>query len=190
MSTELWESTSSLIAENRLSEAIFEVEARLQSLGTDRFVTLIGRPFTNTPDSVAEAIAAFITSQSFRVGAAYLEMNGFDINPGRWFFDFFAYSTFQGHDDLDWLSDWESPSWPDVTLTGLEDGQADFEWFMNQEDIDPIVEEAQEVAILLVMCRFMQLIASAFPLIAQRTDVSFTLLATTHDSDTILCLAA
>ena len=42
----------------------------------------------------------------FDVRAVYLEMNRFDINYDRWYFDLFAYTEYSADpEDLDWLSD-------------------------------------------------------------------------------------
>ncbi|NET33843.1 MAG: hypothetical protein F6K19_17790 [Cyanothece sp. SIO1E1] len=55
-------------------------------------------------------------------------MNGFDINPDRWYCDLFTYDTDGGIDDFDWLSDWQSEYYQDYTITGLEDLQYRVIW--------------------------------------------------------------
>jgi hypothetical protein len=42
-------------------------------------------------------------------------MNGFDINPGRWFFDVFGYNDYGGHGEYDWLVDCQPDPYDDMT---------------------------------------------------------------------------
>ena len=117
--------------------------------------------------------------------AVYLEMNGFDANYDRWYFDSFAYTTYgEDPDDLQWLCDWASPDWPQLTLTGLERVQADFRWYMENRIYDRKTHNAvKELAVLLVMVRFAQLVESAIEAgnLAKRVPV----LATAHDFDIV-----
>jgi hypothetical protein len=83
---------------------------------------------------------------------------------------------------LEWLCDWQSSDWPQVTLTGLEEVQADFEWYHAQEIWkDKSFEEAYELALLLVMCKYVSLIESA--LAAGSRSKPIPVLATAHDFD-------
>jgi hypothetical protein len=108
-------------------------------------------------------------------------MNGFDINPDRWYFDTFGYTKYSADaNDLDWLCEWQSSEWPQVTLTGLEPVQKDFEWYHakhiweNKE-----FERAHELAVLLVMCKFVSLIERA--LASGPRSKAIPVLATAHD---------
>src|SRR5687767_5889626 len=98
----------------------------LRGLPTSPFHIALDLHFTNPPDEVGKQFDAFFLRERsrFSIAAAYTETNGFDINPDRWYFDFFAYDAYGGTDDFDWLSDWTSDSWPEMTLTGMETLQA------------------------------------------------------------------
>lgn len=117
--------------------------------------------------------------------AVYLEMNGFDINYERWFFDFFGYATYNNDpEDLDWLSSWQ---WENsgTTLKGLEKIQKDFEWYHTSQvrKRQKTFENGYSLAVLLVMVKFLALIKSAVesgPLVK-----SIPVLATAHEFDTI-----
>ena len=115
----------------------------------------------------------------------YLEMNGFDINPDRWYFDYFAYATFVEDDtELDWLSEWDSGAWPETTLHGLEAAQEDYAWFSNRRGHeDPSASEAASYATPLVMCRFADLIGEAVR--AGQDRLQIPILATAHDFDMV-----
>ena len=110
-------------------------------------------------------------------------MNGFDINYDRWYFDSFAYTDYSDDpDDLDWLCDWASPDWNQITLTGLEQTQDDFRWYMENKVYEIKTHDTEkEIATLLVMLRFVQLIQSA--LNTGTLTSSIPLLATAHDFD-------
>ena len=93
MNVELWKKIDSLIIQGKLNKAITDLESDLASCKSERFKSLIGSNFTNDPIEIAEKINEFISfcEKKFEVRSIYLEMNGFDINPDRWYFDFFAY---------------------------------------------------------------------------------------------------
>src|SRR5262249_39046091 len=143
--------------------------------------------FSNKPKSVLSAINEFIDacSKEFSIKAVYLEMNGFDINPDRWYFDFFGYTKY-GADpqNLEWLCEWKSPHWPQVTLRGLEAVQTDFDWY-HAEEIweDKRLERAYDLAVLLVMCKFVSLIEST--LAAGPRSRPIPVLATAHEFDIV-----
>ena len=62
----------------------------------------------NDPAEAARRFDDFYRAESGRIPirAVYTEMNGFDINPDRWYCDLCAYTADGGLDDFDWLSDW------------------------------------------------------------------------------------
>lgn len=152
----------------------------------DRFAGLHRLGFTNPPKSILSSINDFIDEceKEFDIKAVYLEMNGFDINPDRWYFDFFGYEVYEADpDDLEWLCDGQSSDWLQVTLTGLESVQLDFKWYhANEMWKDAKLEKAYEPAMLLVMCKYVTLIQSA--LAAGGRSKSIPVLATAHDFDT------
>lgn len=187
MDSELWDAIDRRFRESDIPGAVQSLEALLVREPGDRFRGLVGAQFDNPPSLILEGINVFIAEcqKHFDVKAVYLEMNGFDINYGRWYFDFFGYAECGGDpDDLDWLCEWQSDYWPDVTLTGLESVQKDFEWYHeNRAPEHHRYGRAYELAILLVMAKFVALIRSALQSgeLAKRISV----LATAHDFDVV-----
>jgi hypothetical protein len=106
-------------------------------------------------------------------------MNGFDINPARWFFDVFAYNDYGGHGEYDWLADWQSDPYDDMTITGLARLQ---EVYASAAFRDQRFNDAGYVAGLLVVTRFQDLIRRAT---RHMHGLHFPLLATAHDYDFI-----
>jgi hypothetical protein len=100
-------------------------------------------------------------SAKINVAAMYFEMNGFTINPDRWYFDGFAYETVGDIWELDWLAHWDADTDDDqFTLTGMESVQEAFASCYCDEDQPLSVKMAAELANHLVNARFMQLIAA------------------------------
>jgi hypothetical protein len=167
--------------------AIQFLEGLLAKEETDRFKGLIGHGFANPPGSILLGLNDFIRgcNERFDIRAVYLEMNGFDINYDRWYFDFFGYAQYGADpEDLEWLCHWQSPRWPEFTLEGLEVDQKDFEWYdVNEIWKDKKFARAKELAVLLVMSKFVSLIQAA----VQAGDLARPLpvLATAHDFDII-----
>ena len=194
MNIELWKKVHALVTSGRIKESVGYLEQGLSNCPGPRFKSLIGASFNNDPKDVALHIKRFVVDceRAFRVKAVYLEMNGFDINPDRWYFDSFAYdSYFEDAEDLDWLSDWDSGEWPDLTLTGLEKVQDDFAWYTGHKTKgceDSEAEMASEFALLLVMCKFTGLIEEAVK--TGTIDKGVPILATAHDFDIIPRFAA
>jgi hypothetical protein len=157
------------------------VAERLAALPHSPFHIAIDLSITNAPADIAAHFDGFFRQESarFKIGAAYTEMNGFDINPDRWFFDVFALTEYGGHDDYDWLSDWQSESYEDMTITGLERLQ---EVYASPAFRDKRFKDASYVAGLLVVTKFQDLIRRAAPHMRQ---LGFPLLATAHDYDFI-----
>jgi hypothetical protein len=173
----------------RIKDAVQYLERGLNNCTSARFRELVSGNFSNDPTDIAKEIGRFIheCEKSFPVGAVYLEMNGFDINPDRWYFDFFGYRNYvEDPEDLGWLSDWDSREWPDTTLTGLKNVQSDFAWYTGHETQgykDHDAQEAAGFAELLVMCKFSGLVEEAVKtgLIKKHVPI----LATAHDFDIV-----
>jgi hypothetical protein len=184
---DLWQTVDRFFRNNDIAGAASYLESLLRESSSDRFVSLARKHFTNTPRSVLEHINAFINNcgEEFDVRVIYLEMNGFDINYGRWYFDSFAYAEYVDDPDvLDWLCNWSSPKPSQLTLTGLEDVQEDFRWYTEATVHEKgAYETANEVAVLLVMVRFVQSIEAAI----QSGDLAklVPILATAHDFDIV-----
>ncbi|HXT58963.1 MAG TPA: hypothetical protein VN699_10010 [Pirellulales bacterium] len=185
MNVELWQTVNRCFQNNDVAGAASYLESHLRAHSLDRFTSLAEKHFTNSPQSVLEHINKFIDrcKEQCEVAAVYLEMNGFDANYDRWYFDSFAYTDYRDDpDDLDWLCDWSSPKWPQLTLTGLEDIQEDFKWYMENEVYDKNTHNAgEELAVLLVMVRFVQLTQAALE--SGNLAKPIPVLATAHDFD-------
>lgn len=113
------------------------------------------------------------------VMAVYTEMNGFDINPDRWYCDLFAYESDGGTDDFDWISDWQSELFEDYTITGLERLQA---VYASKAFHNPANEDARYLSSLLVVTKFQRFMQVAA---ARMTDLRVPLYVTAHDFDYI-----
>lgn len=122
-----------------LAGALDLVERRLRKLKPKRFASALSADFTNAPQDVLKAINRFIRScdKKFRVEAVYFEMNGFFINPNRWYFDSFGYDRYltqeQEDDEPFWMDGWRPGDWPTFTLKGMESVQKDFKWYHSNE---------------------------------------------------------
>jgi hypothetical protein len=105
-----------------LNFCIDRVSNIMRDLPQTPFHQIINLEFTNDPKDVVEYFEKFIEQESgrYEIKAIYTETNGFYINPDRWFFELFAYETYGGHEDYDWLADWRSGDYPSMTLTGME----------------------------------------------------------------------
>lgn len=185
MSIGLWQTVDNYLRAGDIDAAAADLETRLRNATSDRFASLAATHFTNSPFDVLAHINDFLTAcqSEFEVRAIYLEMNGFDINYHRWYFDSFAYTEYSDDpDDMDWLSEWSSPDWGRYTLTGLEQTQDDFRWYMENRIYEHKTHHAaKEIATLLVMVRFVQLVRSALD--AGALACQAPLLATAHDFD-------
>ena len=187
MALDLWKTVGDKFRKSDIDGAITWLETLLVKEKVDRFQGLIGKKFSNSPKSILGALNKFILAsvKEIDVKAVYLEMNGFDINPDRWRFDFFGYEQYEPNpDDLDWLSDWQSEDDPKITLKGLEKVQADFKWYhANEIWNDKKYKQAYQIALLLVMCKFVALIESALQ--AGKRAKPIPVLATAHDFDIV-----
>jgi hypothetical protein len=181
----LWERVDDVLQTKGAAASVKMLETRLKECESRRFDPLLGLSFDNDPAVVAEHVARFyeLCSARFQPKALYFEMNGFDINPDRWYFDSFAYEEFEEDpEELDWLSEWSSPAFPQLTLTGMEPAQKVWDWYSNQKGYaEPKVKPAKEVALLLTMVRFAELFEKAHqhPTFPRNVPV----LVTAHDFD-------
>jgi hypothetical protein len=160
--------------------------SRLASLAPSPFHAALDLDFTNDPVSVASHFDQFIASQSarFAIRAIYSETNSFDINTDRWYCDLFAYTSYGGHEDFGWLSDWQSEDSAPLTLTGMERLQA---VYASEAFGDQAYDDACDTASMIVVSRFQRLIQRA-SWHMQRLD--FPLLSTSHDFDFIAEVAS
>jgi hypothetical protein len=161
------------------SKRVIEV---LRKIPTSPFHIVIDLDFTNPLKQIAGYFSEFIEAESehLKIKAVYTEMMGFYINTDVWGFDPFAYSIYGGHDDYDWLSDWDSDDFREMVLTGMEKLQRAYEPFV-LKDLGSY-SDAKAFSDLLVVIKFQKLISKAAPLIK---GLKFPLLASAHDYDFI-----
>jgi hypothetical protein len=153
----------------------------IRRLSPSPFHIAIELSISNTPADAASHFDKFfeIESQRMHVAAAYTEMNGFDINPGRWYCDCFAYSAYGGHEDYDWLSDWQSQNFPRFTIRGLESLQAVYAGpAFHQNEF----RDVSFMTSLLVVIKFQKYVKAAA---AEMARLHFPLLVSAHDFDFI-----
>jgi hypothetical protein len=157
------------------------VAEQLAALPRSPFHVIFDLSITTTPQAVAAWLDEFFQQEGarFKIGAAYTEMNGFDINPDLWFCNAFAYERYGGHDDYDWLSDWQSEDSDSIAIEGLESLQR---VYASDAFRDKRFSESCEVTDLLVVIKFQDLIRRAVP---HMQEMRFPLLATAHDYDFI-----
>lgn len=157
------------------------VSQRLAALPHSPFHIALDLTIMNTPADIAAQFDGFFRQEAtrFKMGAAYTEMNGFDINTNRWFFEVFGFSTYDGHEDYDWLSNWQSERYVSMTITGLEQLQ---QVYASPAFRDKRFTDASYISSLLVVTKFQDLIRRAAP---QMRELHFPLLVTAHDYDFI-----
>jgi hypothetical protein len=105
MNEERWLPVAEHLRKLEIEAAIRDLERELAAREGRRFKSLVGGQFSN-PEVVLATINDFIRAcgRKFALRAIYLEMNGFDINCARWYFDSFGYARYEpGEDDLEWL---------------------------------------------------------------------------------------
>jgi hypothetical protein len=136
---------------------------------------------SNDPADAAKHFDDFFDAEARRItiSAAYTEMNGFDINPGLWYCDFFAYTMYGGHGDYDWLANWQSESSQHYPICGMEALQA---VYASDAFGEKSFRDAADLSSLLVVIRFQEFIRCAA---ARMRLLRFPLLATAHDFDFI-----
>jgi hypothetical protein len=152
------------------------VAQALAALPHSPFHCILDLSITNPVGEVAEYFNTFFREEAppLRVGAVYTEMNGFDINPDRWYFEASAFAEYGGHDEYDWLADCQWNACGDQNITGLELLQDAYgsNAFGKEEYSD-----ASYVAGLLVVVKFQDLIRRTAPHIKE---LRVPLLATAH----------
>jgi hypothetical protein len=166
MDVGLWNAVHAFVKADQFDLASDYLEKRLLSQSKDRFCSLVHGRFSNLPSELLDHLNGFIEAcrTEFQLRAVYLEMNEFDANFDCWYFDSFAYRKRPVNSEgMDWLSDWDTSSEEQLTLTGLEVAQKDFRWYSEKQIHKRNIEyrRAKELAMLLVLVRFIQLIKSA-----------------------------
>jgi hypothetical protein len=164
--------------------AIEGISAALRASPEGPFHRVLALDFTNEPEQIAQFFDAFVRIKGPEIGALYIEMNAFDINPERWFFNVFGYAAYGGADDRDWLSRWDFSTRRDVTLTGLEELAG---LYASPAFGDPRFRDERGVCSLLVVAKFQDLIRRSVPFMRE---LRVPLLATAHDYEFIAQIGA
>jgi hypothetical protein len=153
----------------------------LQALPRTPFHIAADVAIANDPADAASHFDRFFRDESKRMGvkAVYTEMNGFDINPDRWYCDLFAYDTDGGLEDFDWLSDWQSEPFEQYTITGLESLQA---VYASKAFRDPANSDACYMSSLVVVAKFQRFMQQASGFMV---DLRVPFYVTAHDYDYI-----
>jgi len=174
------------LRKGNLNSCIMRVIEELQKLPKSPFHSVVNFRFTNKVQEVADYFTNFIRKEIERIDikAIYVEMNGFDINPEEWFFDLFAYETYGGHEDYDWLADWKSDEYESMTLKGLEAIQevyAKYEDGVYAEENNDFTD-TRDMCSLLILLYFQDIIKQSASLIK---GFKVPILVTAHDYDFI-----
>jgi len=178
ISFELQEQLTPVLRAGDLVRCEQTVVERLSALPRSPFHVVLDLSITNKPEDVAAYFDDFFRQQPCSlIAAAYTEMNGFDINPNLWFCSPFAYQRYGGHDDYDWLSNWQSGEYDYMVIRGLESLQ---QIYASHAFRDKRFSDACAVSSLLVVIRFQDLIRRAA---SQMRELRFPLLASAHDYD-------
>ncbi len=158
------------------------VASKLSTLKTTPFHKVLEFDITNEPILAAEHFDRFFEweSRSKVIGAAYIEMNAFDINPDRWYCDGFVYEADGGNDDFDWLADFdESASTDQLQVDGLETLQR---VFANEKFSEDVYDDARCLSSILVVLKFQKFIKQSIGLMSHCT---FPVYASAHDFDLV-----
>jgi hypothetical protein len=162
------------------------VAEQLRALPESPFHLALELSISNDPADAAAHFDHFFDVESKRIpiAAAYTEMNGFDINPDEWYCDQFAYTKNGGHEDYDWLSDWQSEYFDPFVITGLEELQAVYASgaYRVEEFTD-----AGTICNVLVVSKFQRFMQAAA---CKMMELRFPLYVTAHDYDFIAEIGA
>ncbi len=180
ISFELQNQLTPVLRAGDLAQCKRVVSTRLAALPQSPFHAILDLDITSSPENVAEFFDEFLREQpAGKVKAAYTEMNGFDINTDLWFCSPFAYKQYGGHEDYDWLSDWQSEEFDYLPIEGLSALQ---EVYASDAFRDDRFRDACSVTGLLVVIQFQDLIRRAA---IHMQELRVPLLATAHDYDFI-----
>jgi len=126
----------------------------------------------------------FGSAKEIKPAAYYCEMNGFTINPNRWYIDLFSFENYN-LTDWEWLSDFYDSTANDLTITGFEDIQKVFEdVHTNNRFEEPNINKAYEVCELLVILRLQELFRATYKTDQGNWD-NIPMFVTAHDYEMI-----
>lgn len=168
------------LREGDLDEYVKRVSEAILGMPVSSFHLVLQLDFNNDPSEIANHFETFFQKvpAEIELKAIYAEMNGFYINPDRWYFELFGYKSYGGHDNYNWLAFSDTSYAPTVTLTGMEMLQKVY----IEESRTSSRVKVRDYADLLVVLRFQQLISRS---VKHMQKVTVPILATAHDYDFI-----
>ena len=180
------------VPHGKLPECIRSLEDGLRSIKDTPYHAILGRDFLHHLEDATTFVADFYraASQNGPIRAMYFEINGFTINPGRWYFTGFGYEKGGDIWKLTWNTDWLTP-WDhetdEFTLAGMEQVQRAFAKLYCDEKQPLGVKLAGEVTEHLVVARFNELIAAAHRLAKEECPQlnGLPVLSTAHEWNTL-----
>ncbi|AYB29336.1 hypothetical protein [Chryseolinea soli] len=190
MNFDLQDELKDLISLDKLDDAIILAERKLQAQPSTAFHSILGKNLLHLATPLADFMEDFYKSlkPTLKIKALYGEMNGFTINPDLWFLLMFAYDTYEGLDDLDWLADYEHYSEDAFVLTGFEDLQNAYKDYHKKKKYkDEHQRDANETCELIIILRLQELLRAAVKTGKAKGMkwVKVPVLVTAHDYDLI-----
>ncbi len=210
MNFELADKLDNLLQKDKIEEAIDFAETELKKLPITDFHKILNNDLLHLKSDLSNCLTSFYNSASkFYIGkkgllssifkkkntshekelkAIYSELNGFTINYDRWFVNFFAYSFYNGIEELDWLAEFEYDTEKSLTITGFEELQTAFQdYIKNEKWNDEELKKSMEICELLVIIRLQQLYKQTF---TEGKDkglewTTIPIIVTAHDYDMI-----
>jgi hypothetical protein len=157
--------------------AIQLISEKLRALPAGPFHLALELEITNAPANVAAWLQSCLAAarEVAPVRAAYVQLNGFEINTDLWFFSFYAFPEDPGTDDAGRLESWHWCSNDCLAIEGLEPLQRIF-----AEHGPDIRSDAGFYAAQLVLFKFFALIKAATALLTTR---DFPVMAGVVDGD-------
>ena len=158
-----WATTFSGFEARTYLEVEQTLEKHLAGRDLGRFRGVVGARFSNKPAAILRVIRRMLLT-NIETKAVYLQMNGFDINPDRWYFDLFLYERFDSDvEPADWLGRYTSKMYPEVALRGMKRIQSAFAWYHQAQIyyVNPDFKPTYEAVQNLVMTKFVTLVREA-----------------------------
>lgn len=160
------------------------VEKAFRGLPKSPFHVALTLEISNDPKHAASYFDKFyrLESKRYKVAAVYTEMNGFDINPGAWYCDAFAYAKDGDPHDLNWLAYWDNERFREYPILGLEELQTVYATYAykNKDGY-----EAEYLCNLVVLNKFQRFMQRAYE---KMNYVRVPLHVTMHESSLIATL--
>jgi hypothetical protein len=187
---DIFEQLEVLVANDNLDEAIIITEKELSKLPSSDFQKMIGRNFLTLSRDLFGFIHDFhvFAKSKLKVKAFYSEMNGFAVNNDLWFIDIFAFSSLGDIENYDWLADYDLTFDDKLFINGLEDIQAAYKDYMeNEKWNDDNFEKSSELCEALIILRLQEVFRNVYRH-AANDKISWAKIphfVTAHDSDII-----